>query len=216
MQRIYLLSPAWCGGRRAQLLLSGRSEFDLARRLRSPAGASLGETFTFLSGLYFRGKVAYAQAFSLPPPGLPGALVITPRLGLRPPEERVTLSLLRRLARVPIDPDEPRFRRPLTRDARRLAETAGPDCIFVLLGSIASGKYLDILSGALGGRLRFPAEFVGRGDMSRGGLMLRRAEEGSPLQYVPVDGAVRRGPRPAKLLPRGRRIDEGHPQEPSS
>ena len=202
MRRIYLLSPAWCGGRRAQLLLNGKAEFDLARRLREPAGASLGETFTFLSGLYFRGKVAYARAFSLPPAGLPPALVITPRLGLRKPEERMTLSLLRRLAQVPIDPLDTRFRRPLVRDARRLAATASPDCRFVLLGSIASGKYLDILSEVFGEQLCFPAEFVGRGDMSRGGLMLRRAEEGRPLRYVPLKGAVLRGKRPEKLAPR--------------
>ena len=208
MRRIYLLSPAWCGGRRAQLLLDGKGEFDLARRLRGPQGASLGETFTFLSGLYFRGKVAYARAFSLPPTGLPGALVITPHLGLRSPEERMTLALLRRLARVPIDPEDPRFRRPLARDARRLAAAAGPDCIFVLLGSIASGKYLGILSEVFGERLCFPAEFVGRGDMSRGGLMLRRAEEGRPLQYLPIRGAVLRGKRPDRLAPRRKLVPE--------
>lgn len=208
MRRIYLLSPAWCGGRRAHLLLSGKGEFDLARRLRGPEGASLGETFTFLSGLYFRGKVAYARAFSLPPAGLPGALVITPRLGLRNPEERMTLSLLRRLAKVPIDPEDPRFRRPLVRDARRLAAAAGPECHFILLGSIASGKYLDILSEVFGERLRVPAEFVGRGDMSRGGLMLRRAEEGRPLRYIRSSGAILRGKRPARLVPRRKPASE--------
>jgi hypothetical protein len=52
------------------------------------------------------------------------------------------------------------------------------------------------------GRLLFPAEFVGRGDMSRGGLMLRCVDERAELTYVPVRGAVRRGMRPPKLPPR--------------
>jgi hypothetical protein len=55
-----------------------------------------------------------------------------------------------------------------------------------------------------GERLMFPAEFVGRGDMSRGGLMLRSVQSGEPLTYVPLLGATRHGPRPPKLesLPR--------------
>jgi hypothetical protein len=73
------------------------------------------------------------------------------------------------------------------------------DCQIVLLGSIASGKYVDILGRVFGERLVFPADFVGRGDMSRGGLMLRRVREGRELDYTPVLTAVRRGPRPPKL-----------------
>jgi len=152
MQRIYLLSPAFCGGPRARLLMSSRAEFDLARKLRGPEGASLGETFSFLSGLYFRGKVAHAGSFASPTPGMPGTLVITPRFGLRAAEEVVTLAFLRRLARVPIDPSDARYRRPLLRDARRIAAEAGPECLFVLLGSIATDKYVAILSEAFGGQ----------------------------------------------------------------
>jgi len=33
--------------------------------------------------------------------------------------------------------------------------------------------YVGALAAAFGDRLRFPVEFVGRGDMSRGGLLLR-------------------------------------------
>jgi len=172
---------------------------DLARRLRSPEGATLGELFTFVSSLYFRGKLAYARAFADPPPGVPGALVITPGLGLKPPEERVKLDDLRRIAQVPIDAKDERYREPLERDARDLAERAGPAPTVVLLGSVATSKYADVLLPVFGSRLRFPAAFVGRGDMSRGGLMLRSAEERKELEYAVLRDAVRHGPRPARL-----------------
>ena len=71
----------------------------------------------------------------------------------------------------------------------------------VLLGSIASGKYVEVLQGIFGERLMFPADFVGRGDMSRGGLMLRSASSLNELRYIPLAGAVRRGPRPPRLEP---------------
>jgi len=200
--RIFLLSPAHCGGRRARLVFEDSARFEIARRLRKPDGAPLGEVFSFLSGLYFRAKLAYARAFAHPPAGMPGALVITPGDGLRRADERITLRRLRRFAGVRIDPSEYRYRRPLERDGRGLAAEAGPDCQIILLGSIATGKYADVLEGVFGDRLRFPAEFVGRGDMSRGGLMLRCVDSLQPLSYIPVEGAIRRGPRPPKLLPR--------------
>jgi hypothetical protein len=197
--RIFLLSPASCAGERARVMLREEAAFPLARRLRSAEGAPIGEAFRFLSGLYFRGKLAYASAFARPPAGVPGVLVITANRGLWNAEEPVTVRDLRAFARVPIDAGEPRYRRPLARDARRLAEAVGPRCDVVLLGSVATGKYLDILLRAFGARLRFPAEFVGRGDMSRGGLMLRCVADRRELTYVPVEGAVRRGHRPPKL-----------------
>jgi hypothetical protein len=202
--RIFLLSPASCSGLRARQVLAPRARFGLAERLRETEGAPLGDVFTFLSGLYFRGKRAYACAFARPPEGLPGVLVITAGEGLLPIGEPATVRRLRRWARVSIDVDEPRYRRPLARDARELAQQAAPETQFVLLGSIATGKYVDILLKAFGERLVFPREFVGRGDMSRGGLMLRCAREGRELDYVPVAGAVRHGARPPKLprLPR--------------
>ena len=80
-------------------------------------------------------------------------------------------------------------------------EAVGPDCEVVLLGSIASGKYVDVLQPVFGDRLVFPSAFVGRGDMSRGGLMLRCVLDGVELDYVPVAGATRRGQRPPKLEP---------------
>ncbi|MGH9391560.1 MAG: hypothetical protein ACRD1Z_18315, partial [Vicinamibacteria bacterium] len=198
LARIFLLSPASLRGKRAGYLME-EGDSELARRLRSPEGAALGELFTFVSSLYFRGKLAYAGAFANPPPGVPGALVITPGLGLKPPEERINLEGLRRIARVPIDADDGRYRTPLERDARDLAERAGPAATVVLLGSVATAKYADVLLPVFGSRLRFPAAFVGRGDMSRGGLMLRCASERKELEYAVLRDAVRHGPRPPRL-----------------
>jgi hypothetical protein len=201
--RIFILSPAHCGGERAQLVLNEQAQFPLARRLRTPSGAPLGEVFAFLSGLYFRGKLAYAQAFAAPPPGVPGVVVITTNEGLRDPRHPVTIARLRRFARGDIDLRDARYRRPLLRDASILAAAAGPDCEVVLLGSVATGKYVDLLLEVFGPALRFPADFAGRGDMSRGGLMLRCVDEGRELAYVRLDGgAPRHGPRPPRLAPR--------------
>ena len=197
---LFLLSPAHCGGRRAQLLLNGEASFPLAVRLRQ-AGAPLGEVFSFLSGLYFRGKLAYATTFAHPPRGVPGVLVITPSRGLLLPEQAVVIDTLREFATVDVHAGDTRYRAPLERDAQLLAAHLPPRCEVVLLGSIATTKYLDVLDATFGGRLRFPAAFVGRGDMSRGGLLLRRAAEGAELEYVPVVGATRHGARPPKLPP---------------
>jgi hypothetical protein len=206
MSRVFLLSPANCSGRRAQILLSERATFDLAVRLRSREGVAVGEAFAFISGLYFKGKLAYALEFARPPePDLPltasGALVITPNAGLRAVETAVTVEALRRFATVDIAANDPKYRKPLLSSARTLAEEIGPECEVVLLGSIASAKYVEVLLGVFGDRLLFPAEFVGRGDMSRGGLMLRCVRSGEELTYAPVKGAVRHGARPPRLPP---------------
>jgi hypothetical protein len=194
--RVFLLSPASCHGERAKLLFNDRARFALATALRTPTGATLGEVFSFLSGLYFRGKLHYATTFARPPRPMPGVLVITASEGLRPPQSRVTLDVLRAYADVPIDADEPRYAEPLRRDALALA---------MLLGSVASDKYADVLTPLLGDRLVFPADFVGRGDMSRGGLLLRCTRERRELGYVPLAGAIRRGQRPPRLMPASRR-----------
>jgi hypothetical protein len=181
------------------MILREQAAFDLAVRLREQ-GAPVGEVFSFLSGLYFRGKLAYSQAFASPPEDLPFALVVTPDRGLVPIHRRMTIDDLRAGAEVSIDLHEPRFVGPFQLDARRLAEKAGPDCDIILLGSVATAKYVDPLLEIFGERLLFPAGFVGRGDMSRGGLMLRCARSGAEMQYIPVRGATRHGPRPPKLL----------------
>jgi hypothetical protein len=192
MSRVFLLSPANCGGERAQLLLSPRAGFPLARQLRTPEGAPLGDVMSFVSGLYFRGKLAYAEAFGIP-------LVITADAGLRPADTPLTLAAMRASARVDIDAANPRYRRPLEESARAVAKLLGPDDTITLLGSIASDKYVAILLAIFGERLTFPVDFVGRGDMSRGGLLLRCVRAGRELDYVPVVGAVRHGARPPRL-----------------
>jgi hypothetical protein len=199
--RIFLLSPADSSGRRARLLQRPDADHDLARRLHGPDGATLGEVFSFVSSLYFRGKLAYARAFARPPEGQAGVYVITPCDGLREPETRVGPRDLERYAGVPIDPDDQRYSGPLLRDLRSRA-AAWAQVEVLLLGSVASGKYGELLASVLGPRVLFPADFVGRGDMSRGGLMLRCVEEGRELAYVPLLGAERRGARPARLPPR--------------
>ena len=200
MTRTFLLSPAYAGGRRAQMILNEHAQFDLARHLRAGRTVSLGEVFTFLSGLYFRGKLAYANAFAQP--DLSRVLVITPTRGLVVAETPITLADLREFAEVDIEADDPRYRKPLERDLRRLVRQLTPECDVVLLGSIATGKYVDVLLEILGERLRFPGDFVGRGDMSRGGLLLRCAVDRTELPYIPVQGALRKGKRPPKLEPR--------------
>ena len=196
--RVFLLSPANTAGLRAKMLFNPGATFDVATRVRAEPGAPIGDVFSFLSGLYFRGKLAYATAFARPPRGANGVHVITTSRGLVAPETLVTLDDMREFASVPIDLDEPRYCEPLTRSARQLAAVA-PQCDVVLLGSIATGKYCDIFLEVFGNRLRFPADFVGRGDMSRGGLMLRAVDAGRELDYTPVDGAIRKGHRPPKL-----------------
>jgi hypothetical protein len=197
--RVFLLSPANSSGLRMAMLLRAEARFPLAERLRIPGAATLGEAFEFASGLYFRGKRAYARAFARPPPGLPGALVIVPGAGLVPEDTSVTVDQLRALGEIPIDEDDPRYRVPLQDAARLLDRALGPAAEVILLGSIASPKYVEPLLSVFGERLSFPRDFVGRGDMSRGGLLLRCVRSDTELEYVPVLGAIRHGPRPPRL-----------------
>ena len=195
--RIFLLSPAYAGGRRASLLFRPEASFELAVRLREQ-GVPLGEAFSFISGLYFRGKLAYMDAFAAPPPQVGGGFIITAAAGLVPPETIVSMERLREIGSVPIDSANPEYRRPLEESCHWLSERAG-DCDFILLGSVATLKYLEPLVAIFGDRLKFPEEFIGRGDMSRGGLMLRAAESGTELNYSILGGLTRHGRRPPKL-----------------
>ena len=201
--RIFLLSPASCTGKRAGQLLDARAQFALAQRARD-GGAPLGELFSFFSALYFRGKLTYAQRFAAPPPGVPGVLVITPSRGLVDPNTVLTTDDVRAFARVPIDAAEARYTAPLREAALALRAQLPARAQIVLLGSIATPKYVDVLLPAFAKSLLFPGSFVGRGDMSRGGLLLRAASAGVELDYAPVDGATRHGARPAKLAPGSR------------
>src|SRR5437660_12335828 len=87
--RIFLLSPANIAGIRAGYVMRESANSELARSLRQ-GGVSLGELFSFISGLYFRGKLAYARTFAGAPAGLEGAFVITASGGLVSPDTRVT------------------------------------------------------------------------------------------------------------------------------
>jgi hypothetical protein len=210
MARIFLLSPARCGGLRTEQLLSPKAASPLARRLQSPEGATVGEVFAYLSALYFRGKLAYARAFARPPAALSpagGVLAITPAAGLLPVDAPLDAAGLRDFGRIEIDLANPAYRGPLETSARTLRALAGR-CEVVLLGSIATPKYVEPLLDVFGAELLFPPAFVGRGDMSRGGLCLRCARAGVELEYAPVAGAMRKGPRPPKLPKLSKKVDE--------
>ena len=194
---MFLLSPAFCGGRRAGILLNPQSDAATVLEFRSGT-MTLGRAFAFMSGLYFRGKLSYAERFG-------DALVITPTRGLQPPSLPFNLRLLREFAVGDVSLDNPAYRSALARDVTALAKRVGTRSQVVLLGSVASGKYVDVLLPILGDRLRYPTAFIGRGDMSRGGLMLRSAASGVELEYQPLTAGVRpRGPRPPKLDPQTR------------
>jgi hypothetical protein len=213
VSRIFLLSPANCSGRRAGQVLSPKAQSDIAVRLRSSEGAPIGDVFSFVSGLYFRGKLTYARRFASPPeldhPVVgSGVLVITPNAGLRSPDTPVTSAAIAAFSQGDVHAENASYRRPLEQSARALCAAVG-DSEVVLLGSIASPKYVDVLLGIFNRQLLFPAAFVGRGDMSRGGLLLRHAAAGEELPYIPVEGAVLHGVRPPKLPPLRRRSGVG-------
>ena len=189
---MFLLSPANTAGERGRMLLNPNAGFELAHRLQT-ASATIGEIYSFISGLYFRGKVAYVQRFAS---DAEEVFVIVPGRGLVAIHTQITLADLVEISKVRIDLGEPRYREPFDRDVARLAHRAGS---VVLLGSVATPKYVMPLLTVFGERLLFPEEFAGRGDMSRGGLMLRCAESGEELRYVSALYAARHGPRPARL-----------------
>jgi|SRR5437870_7504241 len=199
MNRVFLLSPANCNGERARWVLKQDARSALAKRLRSSEGVPIGEVFAFFSALYFRGKLAYARAFARPPLDGLGVLVITPTAGLVPHDAFIRLSQLRGFSRVPINLKNRSYRYSLVRAVKKLAIEVGSDCEVVLLGSIATGKYLDILAPVLGGRLRVPAEFIGIGDMSRGGLLLRCVKENRELNYIDPGSILKQSKATVKL-----------------
>ncbi len=201
MSRIFLLSPAQCAGGRAQMCLRKGAGFETARKLRGE-GVPLGELFTFLSGLYFRGKLAYASVFACPPESCPGIFVITPCRGLLAPGALITAADLRRFGSTEIGEEVAAYMEPFSMDVRHLAKSVESDTEVILLGSIATHKYLKVLLKWFGSRLKFPREFVGRGDMSRGGLLLRSAHDRLELEYISVEGAVLHGKKPPKMTPR--------------
>lgn len=188
VHKIFLLSPASVQGLRAQQLTAPDAGFPTARRYRSPEGVPIEEAFTFCSSLYFRGKIAYSRRFAAPPPMPPGApdigtLVIAPGFGFVLPEWPVTPERMETLRGTPVDLKCRSYTAPMREQAQALREHLPDDTFVVLLGSIATGKYVDLLEPVFGERLLFPTAFVGQGDMRRGALMLRAAREGVELEY---------------------------------
>jgi hypothetical protein len=187
MERIFLLSPARSAGKRAAMLTRPAATFELARQVQI-RGANLSDVFAFCSGLYFRGKLAYARHFAKAPANIDGVQIITPDRGLVGPDFQVGAQELAEFAAVPVDSREPRFTGPLRESVTSLLATGSFDV--VLLGSVATGKYVDTLLPLLGERLRFPSEFLGRGDMSRGALdASRSAREQRVGIYAGASGA---------------------------
>ncbi len=187
--RAFILSPALLGGVRSSVLLRDEAKFELAGRLRN-GQANIGEVYSFLSGLYFRGKLEYAKTFASPLAGVPPVLIIVPGLGLVPPETMVDREQLRRVAEVNVHQDQDEFREPLMRDAAKLRQ--GCATRFIFLGSIATRKYTEPLRSALGDTLLVPSHFAGLGNMSRGSLLLRRAAAKDELPYIALGPELHR------------------------
>jgi hypothetical protein len=207
-QRVFVLSPATAHGPRALLLRKPDANSAFARRVREE-GASLGEVFSFLSGLYFRGKLEYARAFARPPRNVDGVHVITMTDGLLSPEARISTPDLERFALCSEGPDA--ASEVLERTARALAAQTDPGAEVVLLGSVGTGKYTDILAPIFGERLFFPREILHIGQLARGALFLRHARERRELDYVPVAELIRAGRR-VSLRPDARVMADA-PQE---
>jgi hypothetical protein len=186
-------------------MLAGETSSPPLEPLLRGAALPLGEVYAAISTLYFRGKLEYARRFGRSG-ATPAALVITPDRGLVEADQPVTLEDLRRFAATAIDPEEPRYVDALLVSAEAARRSLGESCEVVLLGSIATPKYVEPLLGVFAARLLVPETFIGRGDMSRGGLLLRAVAEGRELGYVAVENAARRGRRPPRLDParRGR------------
>jgi hypothetical protein len=183
--RIFLLSPANVSGIKGQRLLNSTRDSDLALRLRN-SGATLGEVYRFISSLYFRGKLDYAQRFQNPPRGIAGVQIIT-GAGLMLPETVITLSDLLRISAPSIDEKNSDYRRPLDSDLLHLRERVGDETDVILLGSVATSKYITPIREVFGKRLLFPRDFLGLGDMSRGSILLRCCAQGAELEYRPVE-----------------------------
>ena len=182
--KIFLVSPANLNGLRAKQLASPRAKFDAAVRYRSAEGVPIADAFAFMSALYFRGKIAYARHFADPPEGV---FIITSGYGLVPPDWPLTEERMKRMQKIDVDLSARNYTKPLKEHAQQLASMLAEDAQVVLLGSVATGKYVDVLRPILGKWLRFPKVFAGLGDMARGGLMLRAVRADRELEYTTLD-----------------------------
>jgi hypothetical protein len=209
MARVFILSPARSDGVRAGYLANPKTSIAMGLELQANIKQPIGKVFTFLSGLYFRGKVAYAERFSasagLAASPSVGAWVITSNQGLLPLHAPIGLDDLQSFSRTPIALGEPRYEEPLRRDLARLISDDNSATEYVLLGSVSTDKYTEALVSILGERVLFPVEFLGRGDMSRGALMLRQSRVGEELEYAPLAGILKPRKRLAKATPVARK-----------
>ena len=172
-------------GIRGQRLLSETGPSELARRLRE-SSAPIGEVYRFISSLYFRGKLEYAEKFQNPPSGVAGVQIITGH-GLMLPQTTISLTELRRISATEIDAGNSDYRRSLDCDLLKLREMSSGETEIILLGSIATSKYITPIREVFGERFLFPKEFRGLGDMSRGSILLKCCSQGRELAYLPVE-----------------------------
>jgi hypothetical protein len=188
MPTLFLLSPASLNGVRAKQLMSPRAKFDAALRYRE-GGVPIADAFAFMSALYFRGKIAYARHFAKPSQTLggDGIYVITPGFGLVGQDWLITEERMKKMRRTDVDVSARNYVKPLKEHARAMSAELEHDAQVVLLGSVATAKYVDVLRPIFGQRLRFPSVFAGLGDMSRGGLMLRAVRANQELEYATLD-----------------------------
>ena len=143
----------------------------------------------FMSALYFRGKITCALHFAEQEGDVQ---VIAPGFGLVPPDWRITEERMKTLKNTEVDLSKRNYRKPFEKSAHELAQRLDNETSVVLLGSVATGKYVDVLLPIFGERLLFPAMFAGLGDMSRGGLLLRAARANRELDYVPLSAPRRK------------------------
>jgi hypothetical protein len=180
----FLLSPAHLGGARAARLTSLDARFAVAQSYRDGT-LSIGEAFSWISALYFRAKLRYARHFGARHGGGP-AQVIAPGFGLVAEDWLLSGERFTRLCQVPVDTQDRRFRQPLEAACAGLARSLDRDDRIVFLGGLAGDRYLAVLAPALGPRLFVPIDFVGRGQMQRGSLLLQAIAENRELAYSPA------------------------------
>ncbi|HEY0781910.1 MAG TPA: hypothetical protein VGE98_05600 [Thermoanaerobaculia bacterium] len=178
--RLFLLSPANTSGKRAARWCDPAFVHPQALALRD-GGLPVGDAFSHLSTLYFRGKIAYARRFAAHDADV---LVIAPGFGLVPPSWSVTLERLEAMRATRVDLEDSSYTAPMVEHCAALAGRLPASAEIVLLGSLATGKYLDLLTPAFGDRLRVPRAFVGAGEMQRGSLLLRAVRAGEEREYV--------------------------------
>lgn len=166
--------------------MNGLGGTPLTEALRRGSSVPLGDVYSAISGLYFGGKRDYARHFNRlrehPP------LVITPSRGLLPVDTPVDHATLRRFSETPIDLGESTYVEPLLETSRAVLESLHTGADVVLLGSVATPKYLAPLGEVFGERLLIPRSFVGRGSLSRGSLLRRAVASDRELEYVEAAG----------------------------